>query len=115
MSLSHDLRAWVLLLGASAAQGHAHLQQVTPAGGSVVTSAPTQLVLRFSEAARLIVLSIAQGDGPPQKLTSLPQQSQTTIVVKLPALSPGRYVISWRVMSVDGHVVPGETHFTLNQ
>jgi methionine-rich copper-binding protein CopC len=115
MSLSHELRAWVLLLGASAAQAHPHLQQVTPADGSVVTSAPTQLVLRFSEAARLSVLAIGQGEGPRQKLTPLPQQSQATIVVKLPPLSPGRYVVSWRVMGVDGHVVPGEIHFTLKQ
>jgi methionine-rich copper-binding protein CopC len=35
--------------------------------------------------------------------------------VALPRLAPGRYVLSWRVVGRDGHVVPGELHFTLSE
>jgi methionine-rich copper-binding protein CopC len=34
--------------------------------------------------------------------------------VPLPALAAGRYRLRWRALSADGHVVPGELHFTLN-
>ena len=50
-----------------------------------------------------------------QKLAPLPQQPQSKIVVPLPALAPGHYLVSWRALSADGHVVAGQLHFTLNQ
>jgi methionine-rich copper-binding protein CopC len=94
---------------------HAHLQQAAPADGSHLQQAPAQLVLSFSEPARLVVLTIARHDGAPQKLTSLPATPQQRITVPLPALSAGDYVIAWRVVGTDGHVVPGGLHFTLMQ
>ena len=105
--------AW-LLLAASAVQAHAHLQAATPADHSVLSAAPTQLVLHFSEAARLTALAVAKAGEPAHKL-ALPDKPQAQIVVPLPPLAPGDYVVSWRAVGADGHVVPGEIHFTLNR
>ena len=33
--------------------------------------------------------------------------------VKLPALAPGRYRLSWRAASADGHVMTGQISFTV--
>jgi methionine-rich copper-binding protein CopC len=107
--------AGLLVVAAAGAQAHAHLQQATPADGSVLESAPAELVLRFSEAAQLTVLTIARDGGPQQKITALPHKAQAQIVVKLPPLAPGHYVVSWRALSADGHVVPGDIHFTLGR
>jgi copper transport protein len=105
----------LLVAAAVAAQAHAHLQQATPADGSVLATAPAELVLRFSEAAQLTALTVAKDGGTEQKITPLPQKAETQIVVALPPLAPGRYVLSWRVLSADGHVMPGKIHFTLGQ
>ena len=105
----------LLLVASATAQAHAHLQQSTPADGSTIATAPTKLVLRFSEAAQLTALSITKEGGPKQQLAPLPDRAQTTIEIVLPVLTPGRYAVSWRAVSGDGHVVPGTIHFTLGQ
>jgi methionine-rich copper-binding protein CopC len=104
----------VLVVAALAAQAHAHLQQATPADGSILSAAPTELVLRFSEAAQLTALTIGKDGAAPQKVAPLPQKPAAKIVVALPPLAPGHYVVSWRVLSADGHVVPGQIRFTLS-
>jgi len=115
MKLARFLAGLLLLVATAAALAHAHLERASPADGSVVSSAPTSLVLEFSEGAQLAALWIARDGGDRQKLGSLPQQPQTKIVVPLPALLPGSYVVSWRVVGADGHVVPGQIHFTLSR
>jgi methionine-rich copper-binding protein CopC len=104
-----------LALLPAGAQAHAHLERAVPADGSVLHAAPARVVLTFSEAARLTVLWIAPVGGARQKITALPAVSAAEISVALPPLTPGRYVLSWRVVGRDGHVVPGELHFTLSE
>jgi methionine-rich copper-binding protein CopC len=105
-----------LALGAGAAAlAHTHLEQSTPADGSVLRSAPAEFVLHFSEPAQLTALAVEKEGGASQKLALPAGKLQAQIAVPLPALSPARYVISWRAMSADGHVVHGQVHFTLAQ
>jgi methionine-rich copper-binding protein CopC len=104
----------LLCVFAPALQAHAHLEEASPADGSVLHGAPQQLVLRFSEPARLTTLSIERDGAAAQKIAPLPGKSEARIVVPLPALAAGRYRVRWRALSADGHVVPGELHFTLN-
>jgi len=108
------LAGWLSIAASACIQAHAQLQRATPADGSVLSRAPTELVLSFSEAAQLTALSIEKEGGAKQKLGSLPQKPQTTISVALPQLAAGRYVVSWRAVGADGHVVPGQIHFTLS-
>ena len=105
----------LLLVASSAALPHAHLERASPADGSVISAAPQDLRLEFSEPAQLAALWIARDGGPRQKLAPLPQHAQQQIVVALPQLTPGSYVVSWRVVGADGHVVPGQIRFTLSR
>ncbi|HKT71778.1 MAG TPA: copper resistance CopC family protein [Steroidobacteraceae bacterium] len=104
----------LLLTYAALAVAHAHLEQATPADGSVLSHAPSSLVLRFSEPVRVTALWLQKDAGAKQKVASLPSASAPEITVPLPALSPGEYVVTWRVLSADGHVMPGSLHFTLS-
>ena len=115
MIVARVLGGCVLALACSCVLAHAHLEQAQPADGSVLSSAPADLVLRFSEKARLTALWIRHDGGARQKVTPLPGEAQTRITVALPALTPGSYVISWRLVSADGHVVPGQIRFTLSR
>ena len=105
----------VLLLASAGALSHAHLEKATPADGSIVTAAPQSLLLEFSEPARLATLWISRDGGGRRKLAPLPQQPQQRIVVRLPDLIAGTYVVSWRAVGADGHVVPGQVRFTLRR
>jgi copper transport protein len=98
-----------------AAWAHAHLLRAVPADGSVLQAAPARVVLTFSEAARLTALWVAPLGGTRQRIAPLPTDAAAEISVALPPLVPGRYVLSWRVVGSDGHVVPGELHFTLGE
>jgi copper transport protein len=96
------------------ANAHAHLQKTTPADHSVIPTSPPVLELNFSEPARLTALSIQKGEEPKQNLAPLPATAARQISVPLPPLTPGTYLVAWRVISNDGHVMAGAFHFTLS-
>ena len=106
--------AWLLLTGSSCALAHAHLTHSSPADGEALPLAPHALELRFSEAAQLTALWIQKAGEPRQKLGPYPTQSQEHLRVGLPPLTPGKYVVSWRALSADGHVAEGQLHFTID-
>ena len=115
MRTASALAGVLLVLMSTGLLAHAHLEEAQPADGSVITAAPGNITLRFSEKARLTALWIAADGGERRKITPLPDTAQARIAVALPVLSPGTYVISWRVVSADGHVVPGRIRFTLKR
>jgi methionine-rich copper-binding protein CopC len=102
-----------LLAGATLAQAHAHLRSSIPADASTLSAAPPGLELTFSEAALVTAASIQEVGGTPRKLLPLPTQAAAQVRLALPALLPGAYVVSWRVLSADGHITPGKIHFTI--
>jgi copper resistance protein C len=113
MKISTLLSGIALISCAITADAHAHLQASTPADNSVLGVSPPTLVLNFSEAARLTALSIRKAGEAEQKLKPLPTSAAEQISVLLPQLTPGAYLVSWRVLSNDGHVTSGALRFTL--
>ena len=103
----------VLVMFAVSASAHAHLQKSIPADNSAIATPPSNLVLNFTEAARLTVLSIQKDEEPKQMLKPLPTTAAQQISVPLPPLAPGAYSVTWRAVSDDGHIVAGSLHFTL--
>ena len=112
MTVTKWLTGSALLVLVTVAHAHAHLTAAVPADGSV-GKAPEHIVLTFSEAARLTAMTLQREGEEPRKLTPLPAEMATRLTIPLPKLSPGRYTLSWRVVSDDGHVVPGALHFTV--
>jgi methionine-rich copper-binding protein CopC len=104
----------MLSLVATVALAHAHLKKATPADGSTVAAAPANVVLTFSEAAHLTACWLQKGDGPKQKIENLPTAASADISVPLPRLEPGTYVLSWKVVGDDTHIVPGQIRFTVS-
>lgn len=107
---------WAALLGAgltATAHAHAHLMSSTPAEGSTVAAAPSQVVLGFSEVAHLAALTLTRGSDTPVKIAPLPQQPAQQLTVPLPALTPGAWTLGWRAVGDDGHLTHGSVHFTV--
>ncbi len=107
------LFAMALLACATVANAHAHLRSSIPADASTVSASPPSLVLNFSESALLTAAAIQGAGGAARKLEPLPTKAAAQLSLPLPALAPGTYVVSWRMLSADGHIVPGSIHFTV--
>jgi len=105
------LTASILCLVAAAAHAHAHLTDSDPREGST-GKAPAQLVLTFSEAARLTAITLQKEGAEAQKL-ALPTEMAARLAIRLPALAAGRYTVNWRAIANDGHVTSGTLHFAV--
>ena len=107
----------VLLLAHPApTHGHAIVVESSPASGEVLSRAPSQIALRFNsriEKALSKVTLTGQANGP----LPLPRRSLDAapdrMIVPLPSLQPGPYLVRWKVLSADGHVTQGAFRFTV--
>ena len=100
-------------LSALQAQAHTYLSESIPADEAVVNVAPAEIVLGFSEAVRLTAVSIRDGGGAEHALEPLPGDTGERFVLGVSDLSPGDYVVSWRAVGADTHIVSGEFRFTV--
>ena len=106
---------YVLALMSCSAFAHTHLVKAVPANGSTISASPPNFVLTFAEPAKLTVLSLQKDAEPAKKIGPLPATPATEISVPAPQLTAGKYVLSWRAVSDDGHVMPGKLSFTVWQ
>ena len=98
---------------ASIAAAHAHLQSSTPANHGVLAVAPTEVTLNFQESVQLTALTVQAENAKPQKLGPLPSETSKTFKLPLPSLGAGAYVIAWRAVSEDRHVMSSTISFTV--
>lgn len=106
-----------LLFAACAASGsalaHAALNGASPADGSVLPAAPSEMTLSFSEPVSPLALRLIAPDGTATPLDQVQLRDRTLVIAAPAGLSPGTHVISWRVVSADGHPVGGSVLFSI--
>jgi copper transport protein len=102
-----------VLAAPNAAFAHAALVKAEPADGAVLEQAPTRFSLTFSEPVSPLVLTLVRPDGTPVALTSFRLSDQTVEIDDPQKLGPGTHVLSWRVISADGHPVGGSVLFSV--
>ena len=98
---------------AGPAHAHATLVSSEPAEGAVIPAPPPRLILTFNEpvsplALRLVapdkLIYSGAGDG----------ETQTSLAIALPSeLHNGTHVLSWHVVSLDGHPIGGTVVFSI--
>lgn len=107
--------AALVLVGpwASVAGAHASLVSVDPADGSRLDESPAQVRLVFSEAvsADLGGVQVVSADGDQVQSGAARVQGGEVEIDLEPDLPDGTYVISYRVISADGHPVRGGSVF----
>jgi methionine-rich copper-binding protein CopC len=102
----------LLVAAAARASAHDELRSTSPAAGAVVDALPTQVVLTFDEPA-LAVGTEVQVTGPAGLVSDGPPQLSGTEVRQPVRSGPaGRYTVTWRATSADGHPVSGTFGFT---
>ncbi|MGY5058273.1 copper resistance CopC/CopD family protein [Streptomyces sp. 900105755] len=105
-----------LLAGAGPASAHAALTGSDPSQGVVVTKAPDQVSLTFSENVSMNNNSIRVLDpqGKRVDLAKPDNLSGTTYGVQLKSgLGKGTYTVAWQVVSADSHPVAGAFTFSV--
>ncbi len=101
--------------GAPPASAHAVLLGSSPTDGEVLTERPGEVVLRFNEPVDLppgaiVVLDPAEArwdEGAPGRV----DDDRRTARVALGDLPAGTYLVSWQVISADGHPLRGSFTF----
>jgi copper transport protein len=111
--LSAVFAAVLVVLSVSPAAAHAELVRSTPANGERVEVAPTEVRLTFTESVNLLDRGITLIDRVGVEVpTPDPVVDGHTVTWPMPAdLPDGRYTVSWRVVSSDGHPVAGAFSF----
>ncbi|MGY8635457.1 CopD family protein [Bradyrhizobium sp. 14AA] len=96
------------------ARAHAELVSAEPADGVLLASSPTKLWLTFSEPVKALRLQLKLPSG--EVLSLAPNVSGKTLVVDEPgSVSVGTHLLSWRVVSEDGHPISGTILFSVGR
>jgi methionine-rich copper-binding protein CopC len=100
------------------ALGHAILVESSPKEGETVSVATTQAVLKFNARIEKRVTQVTLRDAAGHKLKrpAMPEDDDgpaERVMVPLPRLGPGDYVIEYQVLASDGHATPGIIRFSV--
>jgi copper transport protein len=104
-----------LLLTPARADAHAELLSTQPTAGEQLATPPSQVVLQFSEAVDISDDSVrvldATGEAVTDRAPEHPQGQRSQVVLALPDLDDGAYVVTWKAVSSDSHPVSGAFTF----
>lgn len=103
-------------LASGSVMRHLKLVRTFPAADTVLTASPDKITVELSEAVELTgaKLTLAKQGGGPVALGALRREPSAPKVLRADVttvLAAGGYVVSWRTMSKDGHVVKGTFGF----
>ncbi len=104
----------LLVVGfATGAAAHAALTSVEPASGSILATAPKAVELRFNEAVTPGAIRLIDGAGRARDDAVVSASGETVSVAMPPDLPQGTAVVSYRVISQDGHPIAGSVIFSI--
>ena len=109
----------IFLIYSHDAFAHASLVKAEPARRAVLSIPPKQIRLWFNEEieaeyASMTVLN-AEKKSVTEKKPLIHPDDPKSIYLELPELSPGKYTVKFRVLSVDGHVVDSDYMFGIKK
>jgi copper resistance protein C len=106
-----------LAFGALQAAAHSSLLEATPHDGAVVPAGDVAIELRFDSRLdpRFSRLTVIGPDGSQSALTLHVGDRPGVLKATGTRLSEGRYLLHWRVLSVDGHAEQGQIKFGVGQ
>jgi copper transport protein len=104
------LAAALVVLLATPASAHAGLVSTTPAAGAVLDRAPDAAVVRFDQVVQVRADGLRLYDRRGRRVDDggvARVDGGRSVRLPLPGLADGGYVLTWRVVSADGHPLSG--------
>jgi copper transport protein len=98
------------------ASAHSDLISTEPAANAVLSVAPTEIVLRFSETVDVTddAIRLVDSAGDSVELAALEQPRGDTVVARpIDALVDGTFVVAWTAISADSHPIGGAFVFSV--
>jgi len=99
------------------AMAHAALVKTEPPRRALLAKAPAEVRLWFNEDIESAYASLVVLDTGKNSVTEvtphLAPDDQKSLVLPLPELTPGKYSVKFRVLSLDGHVIQSSFDFTV--
>jgi methionine-rich copper-binding protein CopC len=109
----------LLLLLSSAAFSHAKSISSDPAARSVINRSPEFITVLFNQQLEPAYSTIVVTDSNNKSVTTVTAIVDSTnnkrLTLALPVLTPGKYTVSYKVLSLDGHVVKSTYTFRIKQ
>lgn len=102
-----------LALQVAVAAAHASLTGSEPVDGTVLAAAPERFSLTFSEPVSPLALKLVGPDGSATALDRFELVDRTLRITAPAGIGRGTHVLSWRVVSEDGHPIGGSLVFSL--
>jgi copper transport protein len=97
------------------AAAHAVLEASVPAAGERIARPPSEITLTFDEPVETSLGSLRVLDAAGRELPSgpvvHPGGDPARVAIRIASLARGRYVVAWRVVSADSHIVGGAYAF----
>jgi methionine-rich copper-binding protein CopC len=103
------------------AQAHAQLMRSKPVNGSALDRSPRQIEVWFSElledgfnVMQVFAVKPSEAGQHADLVKGKPRldgKDRTHLMVDVPPLAAGEYIVQWRVLSRDGHSAPGRIRF----
>ena len=106
--------ALALFSTTSAYAADTQLMESTPANDSTLSSPPAAFVFNFSKPVRFHNLDIKKDDGKSTPIGNLPTARAASLTVAAPSLSPGHYLLEWRVFTDESTALRGHLRFTVS-
>lgn len=99
---------------------HLRLDRSSPAANAVLTSAPPEIRLFFSEAPQMSGTTVRLTRGTEDLVRTTETRADSTdtkqvFIVPSEPLAPGAYTVHWRVIARDGHAQRGTFGFRIGQ
>ena len=104
-----------LSLSCAVALAHAYLVESRPGDGELLRDAPAKVELVFNEPVEVTTASHVDPSGGVNLLTRPSEKAARVEIGMPPALSQGSHLVSYRVVSEDGHVVSGSIVFSIGR
>jgi copper transport protein len=102
-----------VLCFASGASAHASLVSAEPRDGSVLAQAPKMVQLRFNESVAPAVINLIDAAGKTRDDVTVKAVDESIFIALPENLPRGTQVVSYRVISQDGHPVGGSLMFSI--
>jgi len=103
------------ILAPADAVAHAFLDHTIPSVGSTVHGSPGEVKAWFTQALEPAFSSLRvvdqNGAQVDRQNGAVDPSDRALMKVSLPSLSPGRYKVFWRALSVDTHTTEGDFTF----
>lgn len=105
----------VAAIAAPAALAHTRLESAQPAANSIVSPAPAQVRLQFSDPLELpfskVKLVDEKGAVVDAAKVAVDPADPRTLIATTPGLHAGAWRVQWSTVTRDGHKVKGEFGF----